>query len=92
MRRRTSGEAASYDVILDVAGNHPWSDIKRAITPEGTFVLIGNDHYGGSGHRLVRQPGSVRQADRDLTIREPATVFRGVKDPGDRLVVMKELI
>lgn len=41
----------SYDVILDIAGNHRWPDIRRALTPQGTFVLIGHDQYGAAGHR-----------------------------------------
>jgi NADPH:quinone reductase-like Zn-dependent oxidoreductase len=40
-----------FDVVLDIAGNHPWPDIKRALTPEGTCVLIGHDQYGAAGHR-----------------------------------------
>ena len=34
-----SGER--YDVILDIAGNLTWPEIRRAVTPEGTYVLIG---------------------------------------------------
>jgi NADPH:quinone reductase-like Zn-dependent oxidoreductase len=37
-----SGER--YDVILDIAGNHPWPAIRRAIASDGTYVLIGHDH------------------------------------------------
>jgi NADPH:quinone reductase-like Zn-dependent oxidoreductase len=85
-----SGER--YDVILDIAGNHPWPDIRRAIAPEGTFVLIGHDHYGGSGHRWFGSLGRFAK----LVVISPFVnqlhPFRGVKDPGDRLVVMKELI
>ena len=81
-----------YDVILDIAGNHPWPDIRRALTPEGTFVLIGHDHYGGSGHRWFGSLGRFAK----LIVISPFVPqlhpFRGAKDPGDRLVVMKELI
>jgi NADPH:quinone reductase-like Zn-dependent oxidoreductase len=38
-----------WDVIVDVAGNHPWSRVKRAITTDGTYVLIGHDHFGTAG-------------------------------------------
>jgi NADPH:quinone reductase-like Zn-dependent oxidoreductase len=83
---------ARYDVILDIAGNHPRPDIKRALTPEGTFVLIGHDHYGGSGHRWFGSLGRFAK----LIVISPFVPqlhpFRGAKDPGDRLVVMKELI
>jgi NADPH:quinone reductase-like Zn-dependent oxidoreductase len=81
-----------YDVILDIAGTHPWPDIRRALTPEGTFVLIGHDHYGGSGHRWFGSLGRFAK----LMVMSPFVPhlhpFRGAKDPGDRLVVMKELI
>jgi NADPH:quinone reductase-like Zn-dependent oxidoreductase len=85
-----SGERS--DVILDIAGNHAWPDIKRAITREGTYVLVGHDHYGGSGHRWLGSLGRFAK----LMVISPFVPqlhpFRGAKDPGDRLVVMKELI
>src|SRR6266508_5396417 len=28
-----------YDAILDIAGNHPWPEIRRALDPDGTYVL-----------------------------------------------------
>lgn len=85
-----SGER--YDLILDIAGNHPWSDLRRALTPEGTYVLIGHDQYGGSGHRWFGSLGRFFK----LMVISPFVShlhpFRGTKDPGDRLVVLKELI
>jgi NADPH:quinone reductase-like Zn-dependent oxidoreductase len=85
-----SGER--YDVILDIAGNHPWPDIRRALTPGGTFVLIGHDQYGAAGHRWFGSLGRFFK----LMVMSPFVghihPFRGAKDPGDRLVVMKELI
>ncbi|MGH2636770.1 MAG: NAD(P)-dependent alcohol dehydrogenase [Actinomycetota bacterium] len=85
-----SGER--YDVILDIAGNHPWPAVRRAVTPEGTFVLIGHDRYGASGHRWF---GSLGRFAKLLVIAPFVSQlhpFRGAKDPGDRLVVLKELI
>ena len=38
-----------YDLILDIPGNHSLSDCRRALTPNGTYVLIGHDHFGHSG-------------------------------------------
>jgi NADPH:quinone reductase-like Zn-dependent oxidoreductase len=81
-----------FDVILDVAGNHPWPDIRRAITPEGTFVLIGHDQYGAAGHRWFGSLGRFAK----LMLMSPFVTqlhpFRGAKDPGDRLAVLKEFI
>jgi len=81
-----------YDLILDIAGNHPWSDLRRALTPEGMYVLIGHDQYGGSGHRWFGSLGRFFK----LMVISPFVShlhpFRGTKDPGDRLVVLKELV
>jgi NADPH:quinone reductase-like Zn-dependent oxidoreductase len=35
-----------YDVILDSVGNHSLSDCRRALTPEGTLVLVGGSNEG----------------------------------------------
>lgn len=85
-----SGER--YDLVLDIAGNHPWSDLKRALTPEGTYVLIGHDQYGGSGHRWFGSLGRFFKLMVIAPFVSQLHPFRGAKDPGDRLVVLKELI
>lgn len=85
-----SGER--YDVLLDIAGNHPWSHARRALAAEGTYVLIGHDQYGGAGHRWFGSLGRFAK----LLVMSPFVSqlhpLRGAKDPGDRLVVLKELI
>ena len=45
-----------YDLIVDVPGNHPFPAIRRALTPNGKWVLIGHDGFGGR-----RWPGSLLQ-------------------------------
>jgi NADPH:quinone reductase-like Zn-dependent oxidoreductase len=35
-----------YDLILDMAGNHSLSDCRRALTPEGSLVLVGGPNEG----------------------------------------------
>jgi NADPH:quinone reductase-like Zn-dependent oxidoreductase len=81
-----------YDFILDIVGNHPWSECRRALTPDGTYVLSGFDQYGRSGHRWFGSLGRFAK----LIVISPFVShlhpFRGTKDPGDRLVVLKELI
>jgi NADPH:quinone reductase-like Zn-dependent oxidoreductase len=85
-----SGER--YDVVLDIAGTRPWSESKRALTPDGTYVLIGHDQYGRSGHRWFGSLGRFAK----LMVISPFVShlhpFRGARDPGDRLIVLKELI
>jgi NADPH:quinone reductase-like Zn-dependent oxidoreductase len=41
-----------YDIIFDVPGNHSLSECMRALTPDGTYVLIGHEKYGPSGNPL----------------------------------------
>ncbi len=41
-----------YDLIFDVPGNHPFSACKRALKPEGKYVLIGHEKFGASGKRV----------------------------------------
>jgi NADPH:quinone reductase-like Zn-dependent oxidoreductase len=81
-----------YDVILDIAGNHTWPDIRRVLTPEGTYVVIGHDQYGASGHRWFGSLGRFAKLMVMAPFVNQLHPFRGVKDPGDRLVVLKELI
>ena len=81
-----------YEFILDIAGNHSWSKCRRALTADGTYVLSGFDQYGSSGHRWF---GSLGRFARLIVIApfvRELHPFRGTKDPGDRLVVLKELI
>jgi NADPH:quinone reductase-like Zn-dependent oxidoreductase len=81
-----------YDFILDIAGNHPWSEARRALTPDGTYVLSGFDQYGASGHRWFGSLGRFAKLIAISPFVSALHPFRGTKDPGDRLVVMKDLI
>jgi NADPH:quinone reductase-like Zn-dependent oxidoreductase len=85
-----SGER--YDVVLDIAGTHPWPDLKRALSPDGTYVLIGHDQYGGSGHRWFGSLGRFARLMLIAPFVSQLHPFRGAKDPGDRLVLLRELI
>jgi NADPH:quinone reductase-like Zn-dependent oxidoreductase len=38
-----------YDLIFDVPGNHPLSACRRALKPDGRYVLIGHERFGASG-------------------------------------------
>lgn len=85
--------ADRYDLILDIPGNHSFSDCRRVLTPNGTYILIGHDHYGQVGRRWIGSMGRffrllvltpfVRQLPR------LRTWFGEVKDP---LIVLKGLI
>ena len=46
-----------YDAIFDMAGNRRLSDLRRALTPRGTLVIVGGDFHGrwfGGVDRLLR--------------------------------------
>jgi NADPH:quinone reductase-like Zn-dependent oxidoreductase len=43
---------ASYDLIFDVPGNYPVSACRRALKPDGRYVLIGHERYGEAGKRV----------------------------------------
>lgn len=84
-----SGER--YDLIVDVPGNHTLSECRRALTPEGTYVLIGHDHFGEAG----RWFGGVAPALKLLALSPFVAQVPGVRrstESKDPLVVLNELI
>jgi len=42
-----------YDFIFDVPGNHPIAACRRALKPDGKYVLIGHEGFGASGKRVL---------------------------------------
>ena len=66
-RGRHRRAAARYDVILDIGGNRRLSQLRRALTPPGTLVIVGGETAAGwlggvaaadrgDAARPVRQP------------------------------------
>jgi len=51
-------EGDRYDVILDIAGNSSLSRLRRALTPQGTLVIVGGEG-GGRWIGLSRQLRAV---------------------------------
>ena len=37
----------------ELSGNHSISELRRALTPEGTYVLVGHDQFGATGGRWI---------------------------------------
>jgi NADPH:quinone reductase-like Zn-dependent oxidoreductase len=81
-----------YDLILDIPGNRPYADVRRALADDGTYVLIGHDDYGRAGRRWIGSLGRFLR----LLVRSPfdrrLPGLRGANDPGDRLKVLRELL
>jgi NADPH:quinone reductase-like Zn-dependent oxidoreductase len=42
-----------WDLIFDVPGNHSFTEIRRALEPDGSYVLIGHDAFGANGHHWL---------------------------------------
>lgn len=81
----TSGRR--YDVILDLVANRSLSDLRRALTPEGTLVLS-----GGGGSRLLGPVGLILRA-RVRSRFVSQRLFSFLAQLGrDDLVVLTELI
>jgi NADPH:quinone reductase-like Zn-dependent oxidoreductase len=60
-----------YDLIVDIPGNHPFAACRRALTRDGTYVLIGHDQFGRAGRRwLGSLPRFARLAVLSLFVRE----------------------
>jgi NADPH:quinone reductase-like Zn-dependent oxidoreductase len=52
-----------YDLLLDIAGNRPWSECRRVLDPKATFVAVGGaaTQYHSAG-RTLRHLAGVRLA------------------------------
>ncbi len=76
-----------YDLILDIAGNRPFSESRRALTPEGTLVLA-----GGTGGPWLNGIGrTFRAAMVSPFIRQNMRGYVSIPKNED-LIVLKELI
>jgi len=74
-----------YDLILDIAANHPLSKLKVALTPTGTCVVIGFSSMGQMLQVRFLGPWISMTGNKKIGILMP------VKDNED-LNVMKELL
>jgi NADPH:quinone reductase-like Zn-dependent oxidoreductase len=50
---------ARYDLVFDIVSQAPFSQVRHALEPDGTFVLVGHDQYGRSGHRVLGSLGRM---------------------------------
>ncbi len=89
-RTDITDDGKRYDVVLDIGGNRPLSQLRRVLTGDGTLVIVGGEGGGrwtGGIHRqlgamalsLVRPPASRdvhRQAEQHRP-RRAASTHRG---------------
>jgi NADPH:quinone reductase-like Zn-dependent oxidoreductase len=82
-----------YDLIFDVPGNHPFSACRRALTPEGRYVLIGHERFGGLGHRYFGLiPHFFKLMFLSLFVRELPRPGFSMPSKKDTMAVFRELL
>lgn len=76
-----------YDVVIDTAGNRPLSDLRKALTRDGTLVIV-----GGSGGRWLMGSGrSLRATLSSPFVSQTLRPFIAAPNQED-LLVLKELV
>jgi NADPH:quinone reductase-like Zn-dependent oxidoreductase len=75
-----------YDLIFDVPGNYPFSDCRRALKPDGRYVLIGHERFGASGKRVF---GLIPHF---LTLMVLSRLVKQLRGPGVPMPTKKEAI
>jgi NADPH:quinone reductase-like Zn-dependent oxidoreductase len=79
-----------YDVVLDLVGNRTLTDVRRALTPDGTLVLSGGGAPGGSSligpMRLLFKSQALSHFVSQRLVRLTVTPSK------DHLVALRELI
>jgi NADPH:quinone reductase-like Zn-dependent oxidoreductase len=79
-------EPGRYDVIIDTGGNHRLRDLRRALTPTGTLVIVGGENggrwIGGSDRQIRAKLTSLvtRQRLATFVAREDATHLERLAD------------
>jgi NADPH:quinone reductase-like Zn-dependent oxidoreductase len=60
-----------YDLLFDVPGNHSLAACRRALAPDGSYVLIGHDNFGKVGRAwLGSLPRFARLGLQSLVVRQ----------------------
>ena len=77
-----------YDLILDTAGNRPLSHLRRALTAQGTLVIIGGEG-GGRWFGVGRQ---LRALMLSPFVRQKLCSLFSLERPREDLQFLKELV
>jgi NADPH-dependent curcumin reductase CurA len=82
-----------YDLIFDIPGNHPFSDCRRVLTPDGKYVLIGHDRFGqGAGRWFGSLPRVLKLVALSPFVSQMPTPNFSMPDKKNQMVVLKELL
>jgi len=70
-REDFTGADRGYDLLLDIAGNRSWSDLRRVLEPEATLVFVGgpkkNRLIGPFGHIVAVRLAALRSGRKVTT-------------------------
>ena len=80
--------AERYDLMLDVAGSRSWSECRRVLDPQATFVIVG----GPKSNRLIGPLGHVVGVRLAAMRSSQKVVFFIAKFNKEDMVVLRELL
>lgn len=83
-----------YDLILDVASNLTLGACRRALTPDGVYLVIGHDHFGKvKGRVLGSVPRMMGLTAASLFSRHlPRSEGTRAPTKGEAIAVLRELL
>lgn len=82
-----------YDLIFDVPGNHSFSACRRALEPDGKYVLIGHDQFGRTGRRVFGLiPYFFTLVFRSLFVKQLRLGRSSIPSKQDAVAVLRELL
>jgi NADPH:quinone reductase-like Zn-dependent oxidoreductase len=58
-RADITDDGGRYDLVLDIGGNRPLSQLRRVLTPDGTLVIVGGEGGGRWTGGIQRQLGAT---------------------------------
>lgn len=74
---RRAEPTGRYDMVLDIAGNRPFSVLRRLVTPRGTLVIVGSEEGGRWIGGLSRALGAhARNPFTRQRLRAPISLVR----------------
>jgi NADPH:quinone reductase-like Zn-dependent oxidoreductase len=77
-----------YDVILDIGGNRPLSQLRRALTPRGRLVIVGGEN---GGRWLGGTDRQIRARLLSIFVRQQLGTFINKENAPD-LITLREII
>ena len=78
-----------YDLLLDIAGSRSWSDMRRVLKPDATYVIVGGQKGGPLLGPLTHTIG-VRMAT--MRVSQRLVLFFIAKLNREDMLVLKELL